>query len=38
MMDKHELEFRTKKFAVNVIRFVSAFDRSAPGELWGISF
>ena len=32
-MDKHELEQRTKKFAVDVIRFVAGFDRTAVGRV-----
>jgi four helix bundle protein len=32
-MDKKELEQRTKRFAVDVIRFVSDFERSAPGRV-----
>jgi four helix bundle protein len=35
MMDKHELEQRTKKFAVDVIRFVGTFDRSAAARVIG---
>ena len=34
-MNKHELEFRTKKFAVGVIRFVETFERSASGRVVG---
>ena len=35
MMDKQELERRTKKFAVNVIRFVGSFGSSAAGRVIG---
>ena len=34
-MDKYELESRTKKFAVDVIRFVRGFERSTPGRVIG---
>jgi four helix bundle protein len=32
-MKKRELESRTKRFAVDVIRFVNAFERSAAGRV-----
>ena len=32
-MDKYELERRTKKFAVDVIRFVAKFDRTAVARV-----
>ncbi len=35
MMDKHELERRTKEFAVSVIRFVGSFRESAAGRVIG---
>jgi len=35
MMDKQELESRTKRFAVNVIRFVDGFRSSAAGQVIG---
>ncbi len=35
MMDKQELESRTKRFAVNVIRFVNEFGSSAAGRVIG---
>jgi four helix bundle protein len=34
-MDKHELEARTKMFAIGVIRFVGEFNQSSAGRVIG---